>query len=1191
MTKFAHLHLHTEFSLLDGALRMEPLMNKLKELGQDSVAITDHGVMYGAIDFYLAAKKAGIKPIIGCEVYVAARTRFDKEHQFDSERNHLVLLCENEKGYGNLIKIVSKAWTEGFYTKPRVDKELLEKYHEGLICLSACLAGEIPQALLNNDYEKARETALWYKNVFGEGNYYLEIQNHGLAEQIKILGDIIKLSRETGIPLVATNDSHYLEKEDAYIQKILICIQTKHTVDEDTGMEFSTSEFYVKSGGEMLELFPDTPEAIDNTVKIAERCNFDFSFGHTLLPKYETPEGLTNIEYFNDLCNKGLAKRYGENCDPFYKQRLEYELSVINSMGFTDYFLIVWDFINYAKSKGIPVGPGRGSGAGSIAAYCLEITAIDPIKYNLLFERFLNPERISMPDFDIDFCQERRGEVIEYVKNKYGEDHVSQIVTFGTMAAKGAVRDVGRVLGMPYGACDSVAKEIPGELGITIQKALDTSKDFKAMYDGSEEIKKLVDISLKIEGMSRNIGMHAAGVVITPESVDEYAPLAKSGESVVTQYNMKHVDKIGLLKMDFLGLRTLTVIEDAVKMIKKAEPDFDIYNIDIDDPAVYKMLGNGDTYGVFQCESGGIRALMINMKPKNLEDIIAVIALYRPGPMDFIPKYLENRNRPDRITYASPKMKDILEVTYGCIVYQEQVMQIFRDLAGYSLGRSDLIRRAISKKDAKVLADERNSFIHGSKKEDGSVECAGCVANGLTEKDAARIFEDMASFASYAFNKSHSAAYALVSFQTAYLRCHYPKEFMAAMLTSVLDNTDKVVVYISECNRIGIDVLPPDVNESLHSFTVVGGKILFGLQAIKNLGRGLINAIIDEREKAGPYKTFASFCKRIHGGDFNRRGIEGLIKSGALDCFGFNRRQMLIMLPDIIDGIDSDKKRNIEGQLGFFSFQTENSPGAEPTPPNVPEMPKKELLANEKAATGLYMTGHPMNEYKEASAQVNSVKTIDLTNDEQRREKGYNNNDRIRLLAFIDTVRKKITKENRTIAFVTAEDTYGSVEVIVFSQKFEEYQTKLREDAVALISGRLSVKDDEASKIILEEITLCPSPDFFDRPQAPPREFEIAAVNDKNVADAANTANINERKAAATNNKGLFLRFPSKESVKAEKAGEILLYYNYGDTPVKFYYTDTKEYNMETGITVDVNKKLLDSLGRLLEEKNVVLKT
>lgn len=1208
MVDFTHLHIHTEYSILDGACRIKPLIKHVKELGQTAIAITDHGVMHGCIDFYKACKAEGIKPIIGCEVYVAPRTRFDKVHGIDNQRYHLVLLAKNENGYKNLIKLVSAAWTEGFYTKPRIDHDILEEYHEDLICLSACLAGEIPQALLKNDYEGAKSTALWYKNLFGEGNYYMEIQDHGIDEQHRTNPDIIRIARELDIPLVATNDAHYVKKEDAEIQKILLCIQTKKTIAEDTGMGFSTDEFYVKSGEEMLALFPEYPDAIANTNKIAEMCNVDFKFGNSILPNYDVPEGMTHFEYFQKLCYDGFVQRYGEDGPQEYKDRLDYELGIIDSMGFTDYFLIVWDYINYARSVGIPVGPGRGSGAGSIAAYCVGITAIDPMRYDLLFERFLNPERVSMPDFDIDFCYVRRPEVIEYVKRKYGDDHVAQIATFGTMAAKGAVRDVGRVLGIPLNIVQAVTKEIPGDLGMTIAKALEASQDFKKLYDGDPQIKNLVDISMKIEGMVRNTGMHAAGVVICRDPVDTYVPLFKSGDSVVTQYYKGWVESLGLLKMDFLGLRTLTVVTDAEKLVREKVPDFDVYDIDIDDKETYEMLSQGGTSCVFQCESAGIRALMINMHPNCLEDIIAVIALYRPGPMDFIPGYLENRTHPDQIKYHTPHLAPILDVTYGTIVYQEQVMRIFQDLAGYSLGAADMVRRAVAKKQADVLEQQRKYFLYGSDGSDGSSPCDGCVKRGITPEAANAIFDDMASFASYAFNKSHSAAYAYVTYQTAWLRCHYPCEFMAAMLTSVLTNADKLVANIAECGNLGIDVLPPHVNASSEEFTVEENAVRFGLLAVKNVAQSYVELIIRERKENGNYDSFYSFCKRTYGQEFNRRSVEHLIKAGALDNLGANRKQMLQMMDIVVESLESDKKASVSGQMGFFDMSQELAKASEPEIPDIPEFSEKEILQLEKESTGIYMSGHPMTAYKDYAKKIHAAKTIDLLEaDVNDKSSFYKSGQRVRILTILSAVKKKVTKNNTTMAFLQAEDVTGSIECVVFPKKMEQVADLLVEDNIVVIEGRLELSDDSASKISLDSIELAPSVERLTgggkSVSAPPppeytpikRDIPLATASEPSAASvqtsaqtpppAAQTAPVQQKKS----NRGLFLRLPGENCSELSQIMPMITEFS-GPTPVHFYYTDAKKYNMSTGIKTSVTATLYGKLQKILGNSNVVLK-
>ncbi len=1206
MVNFTHLHIHTEYSILDGACRIKPLIKHIKEMGQTAIAITDHGVMHGCIDFYKACKAEGIKPIIGCEVYVAQRTRFDKVHGLDNQRYHLVLLAKNENGYKNLIKLVSAAWTEGFYTKPRIDHDILEQYHEDLICLSACLAGEIPQALLRNDYEGAKNTALWYKNLFGEGNYYMEIQDHGIDEQHRTNPDIIRIARELDIPLVATNDAHYVKKEDAEIQKILLCIQTKKTIAEDTGMGFSTDEFYVKSGEEMLALFPEYPDAIENTNKIAEMCNVDFKFGNSILPNYEVPEGLTHFEYFRNLCYDGFEKRYGKDGPQEYKDRLDYELGIIDSMGFTDYFLIVWDYINYARSVGIPVGPGRGSGAGSIAAYCVGITAIDPMRYDLLFERFLNPERVSMPDFDIDFCYVRRPEVIEYVKRKYGDDHVAQIATFGTMAAKGAVRDVGRVLGIPLNIVQAVTKEIPGDLGMTIAKALEASQDFRKLYEGDSQIKNLVDISMKIEGMVRNTGMHAAGVVICRDPVDTYVPLFKSGDSVVTQYYKGWVESLGLLKMDFLGLRTLTVVTDAEKLVRQKVPDFDVYDIDIEDKETYDMLANGGTSCVFQCESAGIRSLMINMHPNCLEDIIAVIALYRPGPMDFIPGYLENRAHPDEIKYHTPELAPILDVTYGTIVYQEQVMRIFQDLAGYSLGAADMVRRAVAKKQADVLEQQRKYFLYGSDGSDGSSPCDGCVKRGITPEAANAIFDDMASFASYAFNKSHSAAYAYVTYQTAWLRCHYPCEFMAAMLTSVLSNADKLVANIAECGNLGISVLPPHVNASSEEFTVEENAVRFGLLAVKNVAQSYIELIIRERKENGNYESFFTFCKRTYGQEFNRRSVEHLIKAGALDNLGANRNQMLAMMDIVVESLESDKKASVSGQLGFFDMSQELAKASEPEIPDIPEFSEKEILQLEKEATGIYMSGHPMTAYKDYARKIQAAKTIDLLEaDVNDKNSQYKSGQRVKILTILSTVKKKVTKNNTTMAFLQAEDVTGSIEVVVFPKKMEQVADLLVEDNIVIIEGRLELSDDSASKLSLDSIELAPKTEQLTAPLSsapPPPEYKPInrdiplAVSYESAEDSSVSASIDTPvkpqsaiPVKKSSTRGLFLRLPSENCPEIKQIMPLVTQYS-GPTPVHLYYTDVNKYNMKTGISTSVTASLYGKLQNILGNSNVVLK-
>ncbi len=1141
---FVHLHVHTEYSLLDGVCRLDRLCRAVKERGQNAVAITDHGNLFGAVDFYKSAKKYGIKAIIGCEVYVATRSRLDKTHGVDSERHHLVLLCKNEVGYHNLIKLVSSAWVDGFYGKPRIDRELLEKHHEGLIALSACLAGEVPKLIEHSDFIRAKEVALWYNNVFGEGNYYLELQNHGIAEQIKVNDGLVRISKETGIPLVATNDVHYIDREDAKTQKVLICIATNRTVNDESTLEFETDNFYLKTEDEMRENFDYVPEALENTQKIADMCNFEFEFGKTKLPNFDVPDGIRHYDFLRNKCYEGLYKKYGENPDKLYTDRLEYELSVINSMGYVDYFLIVADFIQYAREHGIPVGPGRGSGAGSICAYCMGITDIDPIKYNLLFERFLNPERVSMPDIDVDFCYERRGEVIDYVINKYGADRVAQIVTFGTMAARAAVRDVGRALGLSYSLVDTVAKKIPRSLGMTIEKALSESEEFKELYDSDERVKELIDTAKDVEGMPRHASTHAAGIVITDRPVSDYVPLARNDESVVTQFTMTTIEELGLLKMDFLGLRTLTVINDSVKMIRKRKPDFEIEKIPFDDKNVFALFTNGQTDGVFQCESSGMRNVYARLKPKNFEDIIAVISLYRPGPMDSIDTYIANSHNPNGIRYKTPMLKSILDVTYGCMVYQEQVMQVFRTLAGYSLGRADIVRRAMSKKKHSVLENERTFF------------CDGCAANGIDVRVANEIFDDMTSFASYAFNKSHAAAYAVVAYRTAYLKCYYPCEFMASLLTSVLDNAEKVSAYIENCKKMGIKIFAPNVNYSGKNFTAdsdKGKSIVFGLLAIKNLGHDFIDTIIREREMNGPYNSFYSFCKRSYGKGFNKRAVESLIKSGALDNLGSNRREMLTNLPFIVDELDDSRRRNLEGQIGLFDIVGNNDEGSAYKMKNCSEFDMQDLLAMEKETTGLYISSHPMNEYSELAKKLKCDKIIDLLNGDSEFDSEFGDGSSVKVMGIITNMTKKQTKSGEYMAFFTVEDVLGTVEVIVFPKTYAKLVSKLAVGTVAVIGGRLSVREEESPKIIL---------DFF---------------------ETAENVKINTAKRT-----GLFLRLSDNKSETYNKCVTYLKENTVeGDTPLYYYFCDSKKYFPSKKISV--NEKVISDLKEIIGEKNVIL--
>ena len=1060
---FTHLHLHTEYSLLDGCCRINKLIDAVSARGQTAVAITDHGVMYGAIDFYKAAKKKGIKPIIGCEVYVAPNSRFDKTKQPDGNYSHLVLLCENNEGYQNLIKLVSAGFTEGFYTRPRVDRELLEKYHSGLIALSACLAGEIPRAIMNDDYDKARDTALWYKNVFGENNYFLEMQDHGIAEQQKVNSYIQKLSRETGIPLVATNDVHYIEKDDSFMHKVLLCVQTGSKIGDKNNLEFQTEEFYLKTEDEMLSLFKNTPEAVWNTQTIADRCNVEFEFGKIKLPFFDT-NGEDHYQYFRRKCYDGLYKIYGDNPDSQVIDRLEYELSVINQMGYVDYYLIVWDFINYAKTHNIPVGPGRGSGAGSLAAYCIGITGVDPIKYNLLFERFLNPERVSMPDFDVDFCYVNRQKVIDYVIEKYGEDHVAQIVTFGTMAARAAVRDVGRAMDIPYATCDKTAKLIPQSPGMTLERALAGSRELKNLYDGDTLTKDLIDMAIKLEGMPRHASTHAAGVVISDRPVSDYVPLATNDESVVTQYTMTALDELGLLKMDFLGLRNLTVIEDTQNDIRKISTNFDIEKIPMDDADTFKMMGEGFTDGVFQFESDGMKNVMRKFKPETLEDLIAIISLYRPGPMDSIPRYIHNRHNPQDVKYDTPLLEPILNMTYGCIVYQEQVMQIFRSLAGYSLGRADIVRRAMSKKKHDVLAHERNTFIYGEKDENGNVICEGAVNRGVSESVAEKLFDEISAFSSYAFNKSHAAAYAVVAYRTAYLKCHYPTQYFAALLTSVLDSPGKIAQYTAECKRMGIKILPPDVNESFEHFTANGKNIRFGLLAVRNLGSNLINQLVAQREN-GKYTSMYDFCSRNYNRNFNRRALEGLIKSGAMDTLEDNRRKMLYNIDKVLSVIDETQRFSSQDQMDLFGDSRE-SVSFELT--HIDEMPRQELLSMEKAATGMYLSGHPMNSYRAFANNARFISISDIVS------KKIADGRRISVVGVLGDIKLKQLKNKNTIAYTTLEDTTGTVDIIIFSAVLASYRSIMTEGSVVVINGKVSEREDRDAEIVCESVELVP---------------------------------------------------------------------------------------------------------------------
>ncbi len=1064
---FTHLHVHTEYSLLDGSSKIKELPARAKELGMDSLAITDHGVMYGVIDFYRACKAAEIKPIIGCEVYVAPGSRFDKEAigQGDDRYYHLVLLAEDNTGYSNLMKIVSRGFTEGFYYKPRVDYEVLEKYHEGIIALSACLAGEVARDITRDNYEEAKKAAFHYQDIFGKDNFFLELQDHGIPAQRLVNQELMRMSRETGIELVCTNDIHYTYAEDAEAHDLLLCLQTGKKVTDTDRMRYEGGQYYCKSPEEMAELFPYAPQALENTYRIAQRCNVEIEFGKTKLPKYEVPEGFDSWTYLLHLCNEGLVKRYGDEAEK-HRERLDYELGVIKRMGYVDYFLIVWDFINYAKQNGIAVGPGRGSGAGSIVAYSLAITDIDPIRYNLLFERFLNPERVSMPDIDVDFCYERRQEVIDYVVRTYGKDKVVQIVTFGTLAARAVIRDVGRVLDMPYADVDRVAKLVPNELGITLDKALKESRDFKSLYESDASVKHLIDMARRLEGLPRNTSMHAAGVVICQKAADEFVPLSRGGDgTITTQYTMTTLEELGLLKMDFLGLRTLTVIQDAVNLVNKTHPGkLDIDKIDYNDQNVMELIGSGHTEGIFQLESAGMKNFMKELKPKSLEDITAGISLYRPGPMDFIPKYIKGKNNPDDIAYECPQLENILSTTYGCIVYQEQVMQIVRDLAGYTLGRSDLVRRAMSKKKASVMEKERQNFIYGNKEEG----VPGCIANGIPEETAKIIYDNMTDFAKYAFNKSHAACYAVVSYRTAYLKCYYPKEFFAALMTSVLANNTKVAEYAYTCRQMGIEILPPDINEGEGNFSVASNGIRYGLSALKSIGKPIIDAIIQEREDNGAFTGLEDFISRLSGKEVNKRTLESFIKSGAFDCFNANRHQMMLVYADIVDNINNERKSNIAGQMSLFDMFEEKHDKV--NVPNVPEYDKEELLAYEKEVLGVYVSGHPMDDYEALWRKHITNVSSDFINDEDNPPK-VTEGQKATIGGIITAKTVKNTKTGKMMAFITVEDVFGAVEVLVFPRDYEKYRSQAVEDNKVFVTGRVSISEEENGKLVCESIT------------------------------------------------------------------------------------------------------------------------
>ena len=1146
---FVHLHVHTEYSLLDGACRIDSIMDRVKELGQSAVAITDHGVMYGCIDFYKAAKAAGIKPIIGCEVYVARRRMEDKVHGLDKDPYHLVLLCKNRTGYENLCLLVSAAFQKGFYGKPRVDLELLEKHHEGLIALSACLAGGVAQYLMDENYDGAKEYALRLAGIFGEGNFYLELQDHDIQEQRAVNQGIRRLARETGLPMVVTNDAHYLRREDAGMQDVLLCVQTGKTVDDPNRMKFQTEEFYLKSEEELRARFPGCDEAFQNTAKIAEQCNLDFTFHEYHLPAFPVPEGVTNEEYFRDLCMKGFLERYPQ-APQSYRERLEYEMGVISRMGYVNYYLIVWDFIRYAKENGIPVGPGRGSGAASIVAYSLHITEVDPMKYSLIFERFLNPERVSMPDFDTDFSPERRGEVIEYVMRKYGADHVAQIVTFGTMAARGAIRDVGRALNFSYAETDVVAKLVPTmPLHITLKEALNISPRLKEMYDGDPKVKKLIDTAMQLEGMPRNTSTHAAGVVITADPVVTYVPLSRNDDTIVTQYTMTTIEELGLLKMDFLGLRNLTVIQDAEEQVRRMEPDFAVDEVPDNDPETFAMLAEGKTQGVFQLESAGMTGVCVSMKPTSIEDLTAIVALYRPGPMDSIPRFVENKLHPEKVTYKTPLLEPILKVTYGCIVYQEQVIEIFRQLGGYTMGQADNIRRAISKKKLKVIESERKVFVYG----DPAQNIAGAISKGVPESVAQSIYDEIVDFANYAFNKAHAVCYAVVAYQTAYLKCHYPRQYMAALMTSVLDSADKIAGYIAECREMNIKTLPPDINHSEDHFVVEPEGIRFGLGAIKNVGHGLIRSVTARREEGGPFRSLEDFLERMGEGELNKRAVENFIKCGAMDCFGHHRSELLAVYESMMDSVAVSRKQNLEGQLGMFAMLEPEK--AKIPIPSRPELSKAELMAMEKETTGIYLSGHPMDDYRSFLRGTNVVPIAALTAEDSR----YEDEQIVSVAGIVQSVKMKTTRNNSMMAYVTVEDDTASMEMIAFSNVLSEHGGYLKENFPVVVTGRLSQREDKDPQIVINRVR--PISDYSQKPPAPVQPDPPAGGK-------------------------LYLRLPGESGKLFPKVKAILNMFP-GDNTVVLYFADS---GLRRGTRAMLAGSMLRELTNVLGKENVVLK-
>ena len=1169
---FVHLHVHTEYSLLDGFCRIDGLAKRVRELGQTAVAITDHGVMYGAVDFYRACKKEGVKPIIGCEVYVApaGRTRFQKVHEFDAESRHLVLLCRDEEGYRNLSYMVSKAFVEGFYIKPRVDMDLLRSHSRGLIALSACLAGEIPKRLVNGSYDAARDYALEMRDIFGEDGFYLELQDHGIRDQAVVNAGLLRIHEETGIPLVCTNDCHYLAPEDAESHDVLLCIQTGKLLEDENRMRYEPRRFYLRSTEEMERLFAQYPGALENTEKIAAACNLEFTFGKYHLPEFAVPEGETAQTYIRRLCEAGFRERYkGEK--PEYRRQLDYELDMIEKMGFTDYFLIVSDFVRFAREQGIPVGPGRGSAAGSMVSYCLHITDIDPMKYSLYFERFLNPERVSMPDIDMDFGDTRRDEVVDYVRRKYGDDRVAQIVTFGTMAARGAIRDVGRVMNMPYAEVDAVAKQVPSgpqNLHITLDEALRLSKPLKELYDGDPQVKKLIDTAKSLEGVPRHASTHAAGVVITKNPVVDYVPLATNDDTVVCQYTMTTLEELGLLKMDFLGLRNLTVLADAVEMVKRQEPDFSLEDIPDDDQGVFEMLTQGKTSGVFQMESAGMTGVCVGLKPQSVEDLTAIVALYRPGPMESIPRFIACKHDPSLISYKHPALEPILSITYGCIVYQEQVIEIFRRLAGYSLGQADMVRRAMSKKKVKDIQRERGAFLHG----DPERNIAGCAANGIPADVAESIYDEIYDFANYAFNKAHAVCYAVVAYQTAWFKLHHPREYMAALLTSVLDSAEKVSEYINECRDMGIALLPPDVNRSRDSFTVEPEGIRFGLVAIKNIGRGFIQAVVRERERGGDFTGFQDFCERMYDSDINKRAVENLIRAGAFDGFGARRSQLIAVHDKLLDSIGASRRQNVEGQLDFFGMSSGATQrrSVEMILPDIPEYAPEELMRQEKEVTGLYLSGHPMAGYRDVARRAGAVH-IAAINEDFAQEGGptsFQDEQRITVAGIVTAYRTKATRSGSLMAYATVEDDTASIELLCFSRTLEKYGRLLGEGSAVLIQGKLSVRDEKPPQILCDEVRSLtghqsggPGPE----PSVPERQGRPGVQ--------------------VLEGKVLWLRVPSKSHPALAHINRVISMFP-GQTPARLVFTDTGK---RMGTTCLLGKSLVEELVEALGKENVVI--